>query len=527
MEHGVDLDINPTCYTNKEGDQGQQRILIEDKKIPLKFDGRKTYLEIRRPAPEELDMLEVFEMTSPTTFNPTKSNDIVTCRDRKKKYKQYPGGLTIQQWQDRLGLAPEDVIRKTFEATTQLVSNVEVENRTIGRNHYKSRFPFLREKRLNDEFHTDTFFPSEETNDGNTCSQIFLGKNTDYMHVALMNMESHATQALQDFGRNIGLPKGIKSDNAATETGFEWNNWCRKYCVKTTTTEPHSPWQNASERGIGDLGRMVKRNMEKFNAPLSRHGWCQLHCEKIRNHIASRKLNWRTPQEMLIGDTPDISNFRFHFWEPIEYWDPRDKQPRSGWKKGRFLGINWSAGDNMTYYVETEKDPHEGRNVVLTRSNVRSRRRHTNISPSGETDDHTDNGEAQTENEAIQPDTNDINQQEPQSKNESIRQQETRYEMDQDITFHDDVYDDPFIEESIDNKEDETEIGLLGEEIENIINAEEEDYEFRNIVEHRWEAGLLLFTVELESGHTYEIPFSVIKKDRPLKLARYVKNNVV
>ena len=241
MDHGVDIDTNPTSYTNKEGDQGMQRILVEDKEIPLKFDGRKTYLEIRRPSQHELDMLEVFEMTSPMPFEPTHDKSITSCRDKKKTYKQYPGGLTMEQWQDRLGLAPEDVIRKTFEATTQLVTNVEVENRTIGRNHYKSRFPFLREKRLNDEFHTDTFFPSVDTNDGNICSQIFLGKKTDYLPVALIKTESHATQALQDFGREIGLPKGIKSDNAATETGFEWNNWCRKHCIKTTTTEPHSP----------------------------------------------------------------------------------------------------------------------------------------------------------------------------------------------------------------------------------------------------------------------------------------------
>ena len=164
--------------------------------------------------------------------------------------------------------------------------NVEIENRQIGRQHYKSQFPFPREKRLNDEFHIDTFFPSIKTNDGNTCSQIFLGRNTDYMHVGLMKSESHTTQALQDFSREIGLPKELKSDNAATETGFEWNNWCRKYCIKSTTTEPHSPWQNASERGIGDLGRMVKRVMKKFDAPLSRHEWCQLHYVRIRNHLA-------------------------------------------------------------------------------------------------------------------------------------------------------------------------------------------------------------------------------------------------
>ena len=152
--------------------------------------------------------------------------------------------------------------------------------------------------------------------------------------------------------------------------------------MKSSTTEPHSPWQNKAERGIGDLGRMVQRNMNRFNAPLSRHGWCQQHCANICNHLASRKLNWWTPHKKLLGDTPDILKFRFHFWKPIQYWE-LSKQPESGWKNGRFLGINESSGDDMTYFIETEKDPNEGRNVVLTRSNIRSRY-DQNFLPSGE-----------------------------------------------------------------------------------------------------------------------------------------------
>ena len=33
MNHGVDIDTKPTNYTKKEGDQGMQRILVEDKEI--------------------------------------------------------------------------------------------------------------------------------------------------------------------------------------------------------------------------------------------------------------------------------------------------------------------------------------------------------------------------------------------------------------------------------------------------------------------------------------------------------------
>ena len=60
--------------------------------------------------------------------------------------------------------------------------------------------------------------------------------------------------------------------------------------------------------------------------------------------------------------------FRFHFWEPIQYYDPTIKQPQNGWKTGHFLGFAWTAGDHLTYFVETNKA--SGRDTVLTRSLV-------------------------------------------------------------------------------------------------------------------------------------------------------------
>ena len=182
------------------------------------------------------------------------------------------------------------VVRKTFEATTQMAMNVEAENRTSGRRHYCSRFPFLKEKRVNDVFHSDTFFPNIRSRSGDTCSQLFIGRDMDYMYVHPMKKESHSFKALQDFRRKIGFPKGIKTDNVATETGVKWTKWCRDHLVDSSFTEPHSPWQNYSERGIGDLGQMVSRCMRIFGAPIGRHHWCQKWCSDVRNHLASKKL---------------------------------------------------------------------------------------------------------------------------------------------------------------------------------------------------------------------------------------------
>ena len=94
MGHGVDFDLNPLSHTNKDEEQGKQRILIEDKTIPSQFDGRKTSINIMRPSDDELESLEVFEMTSPLPFEPKKGkNDVTSCRDIKKNINNTLGGL--------------------------------------------------------------------------------------------------------------------------------------------------------------------------------------------------------------------------------------------------------------------------------------------------------------------------------------------------------------------------------------------------------------------------------------------------
>lgn len=95
--------------------------------------------------------------------------------------------------------------------------------------------------------------------------------------------------------------------------------------------------------------------MAKFNTPLSRHHWCQPWCCDVRNHLASRKLNWRTPQEKV---------FSFHFWQEVEFYDSTLKQPNNGCISARFLGITWDSGDHMTYYVEPQLNK-KGRRKVL------------------------------------------------------------------------------------------------------------------------------------------------------------------
>ena len=68
---------------------------------------------------------------------------------------------------------------------------------------------------------------------------------------------------------------------------------------------------------------------------------------------------------------------------------------------------------------------------------------------------------------------------------------------------------------------------MINEQVQNEIEGTSEDNEFHHIKSHKWINGSLVLTIELYSGKNFDIPFNIIKKDRPLETAKYIKNNIV
>ena len=137
---------------------------------------------------------------------------------------------------------------------------------------------------------------------------------------------------------------------------------------------PHNQNQNKAERRIQDAKHKTMQVMGRSNAPLKFWCYALIHVIDCLNHLAKNSLNSRTSYELLNGDTPDISAFRFTFWQPIEYFDPTAKFPDSLWKKGRFLGIAWDSGDQFTFriWIDHDDDYNNGRELI--RNIVRPRK---------------------------------------------------------------------------------------------------------------------------------------------------------
>ena len=357
------------------------------------------------------------------------------------------------------------------------------------------------------------------------ASQFFVGQKSNEWKVYPLRTEANNIDALQDYTRTVGAPDAIRSDNAQSEVADkEWKSHLRSLSVEQQSTVPHSPWMNFAERKIGQLNSMVVQCLREFGAPLTMHDWCQVWCCDVHNIAASRKLGWLCPSTIVNGHTADISPFRFHFWEPVWYYQPGVKSPKSKWLPGRWLGFAHSVGDHFTYYVRTEKPTGEGRQSVIVRNLVISRRKHIGTEREYVTADPEDPELSELtldpRLQAWMAENTDVTTGEP--LDETTTQDELN-------PATEDEPNDPLAEPELEPLEetDDPETIYDTHEIEAL-----DDFDFEKIVDHKEIDGKLVFQVRYWSGDQedhmqLEVPFQILKKDHPVEIARYIREYVV
>ena len=259
-----------------------------------------------------------------------------------------------------------------------MVKSLEAETREYMRDHYKTCSLATRPRRLSDRMYSDTFFSSVPSIRGFKCFQMFAFKQSKFDKIHLMRKESQNHEKYLDVIRHIGAPDFVVTDNAKSMTGSKWSNTNRYYCIGQGTSEPHHQNQNYSEgRGGNAKTKLIKLFHETPHAPLSY--WCYglEHLDHISGYLANKSLNGRTPREVLLGETPDISVFRFRWFQPIWYYSPDTSFPEDKMFPGFFLGVAPNVGDGFSYHILPNcKDyadiPTHRNPTVIVRSVVRS-----------------------------------------------------------------------------------------------------------------------------------------------------------
>jgi hypothetical protein len=149
----------------------------------------------------------------------------------------------------------------------------------------------------------------------------------------------------------VGAPNTLLTENAQTETGKKWTKMSQDNATRQIKTVPHNQNQNNVERKIQDVKRRTIMTLCYALAPLVFWCYCMCFIVDCLNHTAKKELDYRTAMKKMFGHTPDISMFRFHFWETVWYYKPTAKYPKNNFLLGRFVGIAWEHGDAFTYKI--------------------------------------------------------------------------------------------------------------------------------------------------------------------------------
>jgi hypothetical protein len=72
----------------------------------------------------------------------------------------------------------------------------------------------------------------------------------------------------------------------------------------------------------------------------------------VHNLSSNRQLNWKIPEQVSRGGTPDISHILMFYWfESVLYLDPVSKFPETTERPGYSLGFADNVGDALTFKI--------------------------------------------------------------------------------------------------------------------------------------------------------------------------------
>ena len=129
-------------------------------------------------------------------------------------------------------------------------------------------------------------------------------------------MKSDAHEALYLIFQLTGVPDKMIVDWSKEQILGNFQNKCSDAGLRMKQTEPHSPWNNATEGSIWELKRGAGRNMTNSGSPKRIWDHCLELEGLIRSHTALDiyKLNGEVPETVITRDKDDIITIASNGW---------------------------------------------------------------------------------------------------------------------------------------------------------------------------------------------------------------------
>jgi len=288
----------------------------------------------------------------------------------------------LRDWQKRFAFHSATAVKKTFEHTTQHYKSLAYENQLFPKHSFVKRFPALKVRRLDENVYTDSLelaVPRPKGGKVKFYGQLFVTGKSKLVKVYALPKRTQVTTLCETFFVDVGVPDptqgwGGKSPgwkvvfDGAGENTTAFHKLKEKYHVLFHHSEPHKHTTTA-ERYIQEIKKRCEKTLSVFGGHERMEYLIREYIPDAMNHVAKKSLNWKSPVAKLYGYTPDISNFRFHWWEPIWFLDSHAtffERMRPGF----FLSIAHATGDEMCFNIQPAWKPKEDMPHVLQRGVV-------------------------------------------------------------------------------------------------------------------------------------------------------------
>ena len=342
--------------------------------IPLQLRGIISSFEVHFPSKEELDCCDWIAMTSHTVeWDPylgefaENEDEVPKHEDKKDERNLFEVSLSSVCCDDysfmkcirqvcsstitkKDTLRAEDLARTLNIGLQTARDAIKVTTQKMIRNAVhplQRKFRTMKQQlRYNylggshGRLYSDTLISRLKSIRGNSVAQIFVN-NAKWKKVVPIPTKAHAPTALKIVVQDIGIPSHIHTDGAREMTRGEWKKYCDLLAIKMTHVEPYSPFQNKAELGINELKHDLKWRMTLTETPRRLWDYCLEYCADVNNILPHPfpVLQGRTSLELMMGHTPDISEYsEFGWYDPIYYFDS-NAFPDGQEKIGRWLGV--------------------------------------------------------------------------------------------------------------------------------------------------------------------------------------------
>ena len=326
---GTDLETNGRGNVTMRVENGQNDVEITLKDVILSKDLERNLISVSRLTDNGAKVTfyndkAVVEKGNDVVMEATKRNGlyIVTSSvDMKSKSfsaeerKELWRNGDINLWHQRLGHVSEDVVKKSIPVSGTLKYCKACLLSKADRKPFEEVIE--RENFNLERVYSDICGPMEQTTFGGARYFIsFVDGHSRMIDVYLIARKDEAFDKFKQYKARVEKELGRKIVNLRTDNGGEYRNkefqsYCKESGIRMEFTVPYtSPQNGVAERTNRTLMNMARTMLIGSSMEKQYWGEAVVTSAFIKNRLASRVLQWKSPFELWYGRAPNMENLK-------------------------------------------------------------------------------------------------------------------------------------------------------------------------------------------------------------------------